>query len=123
MELTRSEQLKIIAQFQKVIKDDTDAKQVTQRHCKNCPYCNTDHIIIHGSYKKRKRYLCKDCGKTFTDQTDTPLHNIKKQDKFLNFIILSKIKVIFCPFFKFVVPPEYFPAVILSGLLPYFRNL
>lgn len=89
MKLNRSEQLKIIAQLQKVIKDDSDARQVTQKHFKNCLYCNTDHIIIHGSYKNRKRYLCKNCGKTFTDQTDTPLHNIKKQEKFLDFIDLS----------------------------------
>lgn len=89
MNFNRSEQLQIIAQLQEVIKNDADLGQVTQKYCEKCPYCETDQIIIHGSYKNRRRYLCKGCGKTFTDQTDTPLHNIKKQDKFLDFIDLS----------------------------------
>ena len=85
----RHEQLDILAQLQKVIKDDSEERRVTLKHLKKCPYCEADHIVIHGSYKKRKRYLCKKCCRTFTDQTDTLLHNIKKQDKFLDFIDLS----------------------------------
>ena len=37
-----------------------------------CPHCKNNPVIKHGRYQKHiQRYLCKDCGRTFNDKTDT----------------------------------------------------
>lgn len=89
MELDKSEQLKVIARLKKVVNGDSETNQVIREIPLRCPNCNADHVTIHGKYKNRNRYICKGCGKTFTGQTGTPLHNIKKTDKFLDFIDLT----------------------------------
>ncbi len=38
-----------------------------------CPECGSKSIVRFGSYNNRQRYKCKDCGKTFSDFTNTPL--------------------------------------------------
>ena len=37
-----------------------------------CPHCSSVHTILYGKYNSRQRYLCKCCGKTFNDFTNTP---------------------------------------------------
>ena len=40
-----------------------------------CPHCKNTPVMKHGRYRKHlRRYLCKDCGRTFNDKTDTILH-------------------------------------------------
>ena len=40
-----------------------------------CPHCKNNPVIKHDRCRKRlQRYLCKDCGRTFNDRTDTILH-------------------------------------------------
>jgi len=39
----------------------------------SCPHCSGTHVVRYGKFKGRQRYMCKDCIKTFSDLTDTPL--------------------------------------------------
>lgn len=44
-----------------------------------CPHCCSKSISKYGyTPKGRKRYICKDCGRTFVDTTGTPVYNSKK---------------------------------------------
>ena len=36
-----------------------------------CPRCRGESVIRYGSYRVFQRYLCKDCDRTFNDQTGT----------------------------------------------------
>jgi hypothetical protein len=35
-------------------------------------HCGSTSVKRNGKYRTRKRYLCKDCNKTFNDMTNTP---------------------------------------------------
>ena len=44
-----------------------------------CVHCGSVHFIKHGQDRKgNPRYLCKDCGKTFTALTNTALNGTHK---------------------------------------------
>ncbi|ANU22655.1 IS1595-like element ISPdo1 family transposase [Planococcus donghaensis] len=59
-----------------------------------CPHCQSNLSVRFGKYvvkvglKKmnRQRYRCKDCLKTFTDVTNTPLYRTHKPDKWFDFV-------------------------------------
>ena len=54
-----------------------------------CPHCETEDIYGHGTYKGRKRYMCKKCNKTFNDFTGTAISGIKKVSKFEEYIAMT----------------------------------
>ncbi|CAH0319409.1 hypothetical protein SRABI96_05388 [Peribacillus sp. Bi96] len=60
-------------------------KEVSEQKHKDgytCTHCHSNNAVRFGKYSvklgmqtiERQRYRCKDCGKTFTDVTNTPLH-------------------------------------------------
>lgn len=59
-----------------------------------CPYCQSNNSVRFGKYVvkvnqekvDRQRYRCKDCQKTFTDVTNTPLYRTHKPDKWIDFV-------------------------------------
>lgn len=51
-----------------------------------CPHCGDTHIVRHGTYKGKQRYLCRNCKSTFGDLTNTPLSRTKFPDKWAPFI-------------------------------------
>jgi len=72
-------------------------QEVTERKNKDgytCVHCSSKRVARFGKYTvkfgqkevERQRYRCKDCGKTFTDVTATPLHRTHKPEKWLDFI-------------------------------------
>lgn len=72
-------------------------QEVTERKNKNgytCVHCNSKQVVRFGKYTvklglkevERQRYRCKDCRKTFTDVTATPLYRTHKSEKWLDFI-------------------------------------
>jgi transposase-like protein len=72
-------------------------KEVSERKHKNgytCTHCHSNNAVRFGKYEvkmgtktlKRQRYRCKDCGKTFTDVTNTPLYRTHLPDKWIEFI-------------------------------------
>jgi len=46
-------------------------QQVRWRNGVYCPRCRAESVIRYGSYRVFQRYLCKDCDRTFNDQTST----------------------------------------------------
>ena len=46
-------------------------QQVRWRNGVECPRCRSDLTVRNGSYRVYQRYLCKNCGRTFNDKTDT----------------------------------------------------
>ncbi|WP_413473706.1 IS1595 family transposase [Streptococcus parauberis] len=72
-------------------------KEVSERKHKDgftCSHCNSNNAVRFGKYNvkmgtrtlERQRYRCKDCGKTFTDVTNTPLHGTHLPHKWLEFV-------------------------------------
>jgi transposase-like protein len=57
-----------------------------------CPRCKGQSINRNGKTKlNRQRYLCKDCGKSFSDTTGSPLSYSKKSgDKWISYIYCMK---------------------------------
>lgn len=45
--------------------------QIRWRNGVYCPSCRAESVIRYGSYRVFQRYLCKDCDRTFNDQTGT----------------------------------------------------
>lgn len=52
----------------------------------HCIHCGSDRIRNYGTYRDRQRYHCKNCGRTYNDLTNTPLHGTKKLDKWGKFL-------------------------------------
>ena len=50
----------------------------------HCPHCSSSIVVRYGNYRKRKRYLCRSCNKTFTDLTSTALNYIHDKEKFVS---------------------------------------
>ena len=46
-----------------------------------CPFCHDTHIVKNGTQKGVQRYLCRQCRKSFSDQTATPSYHSKKSPK------------------------------------------
>ncbi len=72
-------------------------KEVSERKHKDgftCSHCHSNNAVRFGKYNvkmgshtlERQRYHCKDCGKTFTDVTNTPLHRTHLPHKWLEFV-------------------------------------
>ena len=46
-------------------------RQIRWRDGVYCPRCRGESVIRYGTYRVFQRYLCKDCDRTFNDQTGT----------------------------------------------------
>ena len=58
-----------------------------------CPICGGKRYIKHGSYKEIQRYKCKECGKTFSNTTNSIWSYSKKDlNKWIKFIELMMKK-------------------------------
>lgn len=53
-----------------------------------CVHCGSMSIKRNGKYRSRQRYLCKDCGKTFNDMTNTPFSGSRYPEKWVTYIEL-----------------------------------
>ena len=63
-----------------------DVKELRFSKGKVCPHCNSEYISRNGKYNNKQRYICKNCGKTFTDFTNSATYNSKKPiDKWLKY--------------------------------------
>jgi transposase-like protein/IS1 family transposase len=62
------------------LRDKRYAKGFTCAHCKSCS------VVRFGKYSGRQRYKCKDCGKTFSDLTNSPLQGTHYPEKWIKFI-------------------------------------
>lgn len=55
-----------------------------------CPHCNSMNYVKYGSDKGSKRYMCKDCRKTFTEYTGTWMAKIHKKELLMPYLELMK---------------------------------
>lgn len=46
-----------------------------------CPKCNSNTVVGNGNYKFRKRYKCRNCGKSFNDMTGNIYASIQNTEK------------------------------------------
>jgi transposase-like protein len=53
-----------------------------------CVHCGSTSVKRNGKYRTRQRYLCKDCGKTFNDMTNTPFSGSRYPEKWVKYIEL-----------------------------------
>lgn len=53
---------------------------------RECPHCGSHQVLCNGNYKGRKRYLCKDCGISYNDLTNTPFSGIHNQEKIISYL-------------------------------------
>ena len=68
---------------------DTLRKEVSEARFNKgflCPHCGTTHIVRHGTYKGKQRYLCRNCNATFSDMTNTPMSRTKFPEKWSPFV-------------------------------------
>jgi transposase-like protein len=49
-----------------------------------CPHCESRHVIRNGHANGLQRYRCRECGKTFSALTGTPLNRLHKRGKWLD---------------------------------------
>ena len=49
-----------------------------------CPHCKARRVIRHGHANGLQRYRCRDCRKTFSALTGTPLAQLHKRGKWLD---------------------------------------
>lgn len=62
----------------------------TYINSRECPHCGSHRVVSKGNYKGRKRYLCRSCGKSHNNLTNTPfggIHDLDKLQKYLSCII------------------------------------
>lgn len=62
----------------------------TYINSRECPHCGSHNVVSKGNYKARKRYQCRNCGKSYNDLTKTPfsgIHNLDKIKKYLKCLI------------------------------------
>lgn len=52
-----------------------------------CPHCSSKHTVRNGKAQGKQRYLCKDCGKSFGDFTNSTLSGTKSSyDKWFSYM-------------------------------------
>lgn len=56
----------------------TIQKVIQPREMNACPHCQSAHFVKNGKTEGNQRYLCKDCRKTFVENTGTILFSMKK---------------------------------------------
>lgn len=55
-----------------------------------CLHCGSTAVKRNDKYRSRQRYLCKDCGRTFNDMTNTPFSGSRYPDKWMKYIEMMK---------------------------------
>lgn len=53
-----------------------------------CVHCGSVKVKRNGKYRNRQRYLCRDCGKSFNDLTNTPISGTRYLGKWSTFFQL-----------------------------------
>lgn len=53
-------------------------KVIEPRKVTKCPHCQSTHFVKNGKDCGNQRFLCRDCKKSFVEQTGTILYNTQK---------------------------------------------
>lgn len=94
-ELTKSEQMALFnAMKQDLFPEEPDKittllKSIRESRFASglgCVHCGSTSVKRNGKYRSRQRYLCKDCGKTFNDMTNTPFSGSRYPEKWVKYV-------------------------------------
>lgn len=61
-----------------LFKSNAVKEVVKPREVKGCPHCGSAHFVKNGSGDGKQRYLCRDCEKSFVQETGTIFKSTKK---------------------------------------------
>ncbi len=79
--LSAKEQIEFINELKAINKKKREKEK--SRKIKPCPFCKSKNISLNGhDLSDLQRFKCKQCKKTFSHRTGTPLDGIKKEKKF-----------------------------------------
>ena len=53
-------------------------KVIAPKEVSKCPHCDSTNFVKNGTKCNNQRYLCRDCKKSFVEQTGTILYNSQK---------------------------------------------
>jgi transposase-like protein len=56
-------------------------KSSSEKSAVHCPHCKGEKVLANGKFKAVQRYICKGCGKHFSENTGKVWYNLKKKDK------------------------------------------
>ena len=94
-ELTKSEQMALFnAMKQDLFPEEPDKITTLLKNIREsrfasglgCVHCGSTSVKRNGKYRSRQRYLCKDCGKTFNDMTNTPFSGSRYPEKWVKYV-------------------------------------
>lgn len=92
-DLDASEQRKIVNHVRDNTRSDAANAILDQfkPETQTCPDCESPEKVKHGIRAGRQRYKCKDCGRFYTELTNTPLEGLKKSlQTFVEFLQMTK---------------------------------
>ncbi|MFT9497819.1 IS1595 family transposase [Anaerosolibacter sp.] len=73
------EEIIVLGSFVTEVTDEVKENRFSKG--KVCPYCEHDELSRNGKFNGKQRYICKSCGKTFNDFTQSPSYNSKKDTR------------------------------------------
>jgi len=74
------------AQNSKTLDISSFSMHQTYINSRECPHCGSHHVVSKGNYRGRKRYLCRNCGRSHNNLTNTPFSGIHKLDKLQKYL-------------------------------------
>lgn len=91
--LTEQERYIVFQKLRTMIFTTLSREDISKEICENkftkdivCPHCKSENTMKHGKYNNVQRYRCKDCNKTFSAYTNTPMYRTKLPDKWIAFL-------------------------------------
>ena len=66
----------------------SECEHINQKQVRCCPKCGKSHFILNGKRKGIQCYKCKECGRSFSEFSNTTISYIKKKDKLKFYIFL-----------------------------------
>ena len=66
----------------------SECEHINQKQVRCCPKCGKSHFILNGKRKGIQCYKCKECGRSFSEFSNTTISYIKKKDKLKLYILL-----------------------------------
>ena len=78
------EERKVLKGYASDMTNEVRENRFSRGEC--CPHCKSEAVCKNGTYKRKQRYVCKSCNKTFSDLTHSPNYNSKKSiDKWIQY--------------------------------------
>lgn len=92
-QLDNKERMLVYNRLKRMLFPHSDMGNLTQdiresKHVEGviCPHCDSKRNIKYGKYKNIQRYKCKDCDKTFSTYTNTPIYRTRIPDKWIDYL-------------------------------------